>query len=840
MSPIASSAIIDPLHAFVNGAFISGTERAIPFQSTRFDVQIAHGLSIVSTIRTFRNDEPKSIEATITFPIPVHAVLFQLIVRIDDRVLKGKAQRKSQARETYEDALERGKTAVLHEEVLRGVHMLSVGHIPAGAEIVVATSWAMTLTNINGRGRLRIPLTVGEIYGQSALPDSDDLICGGPNQTAQLKVSCIDGQVKLLDGRLRDGEATVPLNAPIDLEVNNWTTHDLIGHASDGRKVTLRIEPSAVSNAALEVALVVDRSGSMQEQCSAGRRRTKHAAIVRCLQDIASSIGLGDVIDIWEFNDDFNHVGSTRGGQNLKVLAKRLNNPDGGTNIGRALENIGAQSNVRDVLLITDGKSHALDVQALAQTGHRYSVVLIGEDSLEANVGYLAALTGGDVFVSSGVDLAEVTNQALRSLRTGHTAIGQIKGSIEKLSACRAGMQIVAEWQRTDDPLPDTIDARAVAAFSATLALPALDAGSATDLAEKEELVTHLTSLVLVDEAAAVQEGIPGTRKIPLPTPRTALHAMDAALLATACAAPQMATLEPVDRILSFPSRASDPDEFFTEPRRSYDVFLPPPFARLAELIEQSPAKLMPARAGRVLHEAGFGEIDEISQRTQHLGIRPDPILAIILAGMLRGPIGEYLSIGTYGANTKLQEFARRAMEAIRVAGAGASGMMRAIKDIDGLDIVQPSRADEAFQALGRIAGYVELLQHIEHFISQQNKQLADYQAASALRAHPAGYQDISSIGAYICWDVEPDRLQRGDLSMLDRSLADALQDIAANAGVRALANQLGIDPISMAVGLIARSQAKSNRAAARIAKAILGDALDEQLVKVALQVQIE
>ena len=44
MSPIASPAMIDPLHAFVDGAFVAGTERAIPLIATRFDVRIAHGL----------------------------------------------------------------------------------------------------------------------------------------------------------------------------------------------------------------------------------------------------------------------------------------------------------------------------------------------------------------------------------------------------------------------------------------------------------------------------------------------------------------------------------------------------------------------------------------------------------------------------------------------------------------------------------------------------------------------------------------------------------------------------------------------------------------------------
>ena len=57
---------------------------------------------------------------------------------IDGRVIKARAQRKAAARKTYEGAIEKGKTTVLHEEVLRGVHMLSVGHIPPGKEVEVS------------------------------------------------------------------------------------------------------------------------------------------------------------------------------------------------------------------------------------------------------------------------------------------------------------------------------------------------------------------------------------------------------------------------------------------------------------------------------------------------------------------------------------------------------------------------------------------------------------------------------------------------------------------------------------------------------------------------------
>src|SRR5258705_5522589 len=231
--PASAPSTTDPLSAFTAGAFTSEPKRPVPLVSTSFDVMIEAGLAVVTTQRIFRNDEPNSIEATITFPVPVHAILFALEARVDGRVLTARAQRRTKARETYEEAIARGQGAVLHEEVLRGVHMLSVGHIPAGGEVGVSITWATTLTIVDGRGGLRIPLTVGDIYGRSGLPDSDDLIQGGPIQTADLTVRCSNGSVALLGGRLEQGRARVVLNAPIDLTVTGWQPRDLGGRARD-------------------------------------------------------------------------------------------------------------------------------------------------------------------------------------------------------------------------------------------------------------------------------------------------------------------------------------------------------------------------------------------------------------------------------------------------------------------------------------------------------------------------------------------------------------------------------------------------------------------------------
>jgi hypothetical protein len=526
--------IADPLHAFIAGAFVAGTAHPIPLVATSFDIILDAGVAIVTTTRRFRNAEATSIEATITFPVPVHAALFNLSARIGERVLTAVARAKSVARADYEGAVDAGKTAVLHEEVLRGVHMLSVAHVPPDAEIEVSSSWALTLTNVDGRAHLRIPLTVGDIYGRSGLPDSDDLMHGGRADMAQLTIDCRDGVVSLSGAELKEGRASVPLNAPIDIAVADWTPRDLVGTAGDGRAVNLRLEPAPRGECGLDVAILVDHSGSMNSVCSVQDHSTKHEALARGLSTCARAISESDTVDLWEFDDALDHIGSTaeqrekqrQQGANAFFLAliKQLKSPRGGTEIGHALTGVTERSQARDVLLITDGKSHAMDVQTLARAGRRIAVVLVGEDSLEANVGHLAALTGGEIFVAAGSDLTSVLIEALGSLRAPYAAPAPISGRVDDITTRRAGMTITAMWRDCANTDRAAIETRAVAALAASLVLPALLPDTAAALAEAEGLVTHLTSLVLIDEAGELQQSVPAMRKVALPSPRTHAH----------------------------------------------------------------------------------------------------------------------------------------------------------------------------------------------------------------------------------------------------------------------------------------------------------------------------
>jgi hypothetical protein len=683
MPRIATPRTIDPLGAFIAGAFTVEAHRPIPLVSTRFDVEIDGGLATVATKRVFRNDEGESIEATITFPVPVHAVLFGLEARIDGRVVKARAQRRTLAREAYEDAIERGKAAVLHEEVLRGVHMLSVAHLGPGAQIEVSSTWVSALSFVGDRGQIRIPLTVGDIYGRSGLPDSDDLLLGGPVQTADVFIRCNNGVVNLLGAHLDDGHAHVALNAPIDLIVTQAVDKELRGLAADGREVTLRITPHRGGDTALNVAVLIDHSGSMGSACSdQARSITKHQAIVRGLKSMAQRLGEADIIDLWEFDTQLAHIGSSRdtaekaprkehGRQRLLDLIARLTGPAGGTEIGAALSGTIAASDARDVLLITDGKSHALDVQTLAQMGRRITVALVGEDSLEANVGYLAALTGGDIFVAAGAEITDVLNTAIGTLRAPFEQPHPIDASLDRVRVARGNALLEAEWRPTTQPVIDALQNRSVAAMAASLALPALDEERAAQLAETEGLVTHLTSLVLVDEAGEAQEGVPATRKIALPRPSTAYVAM--------CRT-----------------------------------------------------------------NAGPAEL-------------PD-------------------------------EFALRSQSTPRWSRRGSGAAL----------------------TVGRCVPVNERVnQHIDP-------------------------TSLPKIGSRIDWDISPNHLLAGDLSALDPQDAWLIERAAALPEAIALAKQMKINPIVLVVALIARSQSRRNRSAARIAKAIFGDGFTDELRSIA------
>jgi hypothetical protein len=496
----------------------------MPLVSTDHEVALAAGLAVVTTHRLFRNSESANIEAVLTFPVPVHATLFDLKAEIEGRELHAKAQARSEAREIYEDAVIQGKSAVLHEELLKGIHMISVANIQPGGEIKVTTKWAMPLSVAAGYSTLRIPQSLGDVYGRTGLHDADELLTGGPAQPVLVSIHS-EGQVEVVGAKLAGGCATVSSADPIDLIVSLWEPIPIIGCDAGGRSVALSLTPQTGGETALNVAVLVDHSGSMASRAGSRSSVSAHEAARNGVTALANELANGDNVDLWEFDSQFRQLGTAKTGsqdlpaakEHLANLASQLSPPNGGTEIGAALKAVIKASSARDILLLTDGLSHQLNVEELARCGRRISVILIGADSLEARIGHLASLTGGDLFIATADDLADIMSAAIGALRRPAIALPKTTDFPDQIFCLRNNVEIHVSWTQAPIGEASSEISKGATAVAASLVINCAPPELATPYAVSEGIVSHLTSLILVDETGDIQAELPAMRKIALP-----------------------------------------------------------------------------------------------------------------------------------------------------------------------------------------------------------------------------------------------------------------------------------------------------------------------------------
>jgi hypothetical protein len=585
-----AAASIDPLAHFLDAILRRDGRKPVPLISTRIDVTIRGGLAFVTTERTFRNIEQKPIEATMTFPVPVDATLCALTANIDGRTLTAAARARNEARQTYETAIGEGKSAILHEELLKGIHMLSVGQVRPGGQIAVTDTWTAPLSFVKDTRQLRIPTSVGEIYGRSPLPVSDDLVTGGFTHEATIGIACEDGTASLMQaGPMIGGRYHVTLDAPIDISVTGWRECRLAGVAADGRQVTLDIAPAPVVDASLDIDVLFDRSGSMNERATgyAEIDDSKFAvAKAGLMATTCDDIRPSDQMRLWEFSDQVEFLGQASGAD-CEALVRSIHEPGGGTEIGRAFDAAIALGKAQNVIVVTDGKSWAFDPQRLARTGMRVTAVLIGEDAIEAGIAHLAGMTGGQVFIASGADSAKAIAAALAAARLPHQPSAPLPDKPGHVELFRRGACIVATWGAAAEGQA-SLAARQIGATAAMLAIPLMPMDAAAKLAEAEGIVCHLTSLVLVNEAGERHEGLPATRKVGLAAPRTA----------------------PVASAQRFMSLLDSDDDVRASSRRLCEAARAPVAERHAAALRAAAAQESRRRVGRLQEEQSRRPVD--------------------------------------------------------------------------------------------------------------------------------------------------------------------------------------------------------------------------------------
>ena len=496
--------------------FLEGRGTSIPMKSTQIDVDIKAGIAVTRTTRVFKNDEGVSIEAILTMPVAFDAVVTGLEAMIDGRKLLAVSKAKKEARETYEGAIDAGKMTILHEEALRGVHVLAVGQLGAGKEVSVIIETVAPLMQLSASCFLRIPTTVGAVYGSSPLLPADDLMTSAAvKHVATLSIKTDAGQISLSDGSTLgvNEPIEVTLDKSIEISLSKASFGKTIAMSATGHPVTLSVQPIKSSDNNLNMAVLVDRSGSM---ASAFPRShvTKWDAVREGLAYALKDLNPSDQIGMWQFDNECQFLGKESGGASAS-LAGLIEEPAGGTELGKAVHRVVA-SGAKDVLIVTDGQTWSNTVDELRSKNARLSAILVGSDSLDANIGHLCANSGGQVYYASNDDVASILNEALKNLRRTDAAIKGKAGERypASLKTVRGSAEITAKWSVEKDKTGKLSDP--IGRYAASLALPLLEPTMAQDFAALHCLSTHNTSLVLVDNEGEVSDALPEMRKVPL------------------------------------------------------------------------------------------------------------------------------------------------------------------------------------------------------------------------------------------------------------------------------------------------------------------------------------
>jgi len=199
------------------------------------------------------------------------------------------------------------------------------------------------------------------------------------------------------------------------------------------------------------------------------------------------------------------------------------------------------------------------------------------------------------------------------------------------------------------------------------------------------------------------------------------------------------ALAEPMAMFSRSDAYLSDVADFETSddeaPRRIPGPDIPEPFRRLLALIEDAPDRLDARHAIDLLREAGLAaEFDDLFRHAADLGLNVEVIAVIVLAGLLGGPLGEYLSVESQSAVASLQDHAQQATEAIREMGRHGSALVRVTADRAGRDILRPDQADAVEETLQRVARFRDLLDHLQDCARRSTEKLKEHKAAHAQR----------------------------------------------------------------------------------------------------------
>jgi Ca-activated chloride channel family protein len=156
---------------------VSGLYEAVPLQHTEVSIDVRGLVSSATVSQVYVNGSDTPVEAVYVFPLPHEAAVYEMEMRVGDRLIRSVVKEREQARQAYQAARAEGKRAALVEQERPNIFTTSLANLMPGDRVEVKLSYVEPLAWQDGRVRLVFPMVVGPRYvpGEVPVPDASNI-----------------------------------------------------------------------------------------------------------------------------------------------------------------------------------------------------------------------------------------------------------------------------------------------------------------------------------------------------------------------------------------------------------------------------------------------------------------------------------------------------------------------------------------------------------------------------------------------------------------------------------------------------------------------------------------
>ncbi|MCT7972322.1 VIT domain-containing protein [Laspinema olomoucense] len=211
----------------VGGLYVlspEGEKQAFTLTHTDVKARIDGNVSQVAVTQRFQNPFDEPLEAIYVFPLPDEAAVYDMEIKIGDRIIKGDIKQREEAQQIYEEAREQGRTAGLLEQERDNIFTQSLANIKPGEQIEVTIRYSDSLPFEGGNYEFVFPMVVGPRY-----------ISGTPTNPGTTNTDAVPDASRITPPVLRPGtrsghdiSVAVEINAGVPISNIQSPSHKIV------------------------------------------------------------------------------------------------------------------------------------------------------------------------------------------------------------------------------------------------------------------------------------------------------------------------------------------------------------------------------------------------------------------------------------------------------------------------------------------------------------------------------------------------------------------------------------------------------------------------------------